>query len=100
MRSDDIVARGVRGLGMLTLIAAWGVFVLLLGWQLFIYLKDGVWVPAGTLTCLGDLTSWGWTRSPQSWFGLHEVLEFFNFGVACAVVGSVIGTKLIRFESH
>lgn len=99
MRSDDMVAKGVRGLGLLILFAAWGAFLILLGWQLFVYLKDGVWVPAGTLTCLGDLTSWGWTRNPQSWFGLRETLEFFNFGVTCAFVGSILGFKLVNFES-
>lgn len=100
MRSDDMVARGVRGVGVLILVVAWGVFVLVLGWQTFVYLKDGIWIPSGTMASLGDVTSWAWARSPQSWFGLHEVLEFFNFGVVCALVGSVLGVKLINFESQ
>lgn len=84
----------------MVLCVSWVVCVLLLGWQLFTYLKDGIWIPSGTMSSLGDLLSWRWAKYPESWFGLHEVLEFFNFGFTSALIGSVLGAKLISFEDH
>lgn len=100
MRNDDFDARAIRGGGFLIFCASWIFFAAVLAWQCFLYLRDGVWIPFGLLSMLGELFQWSWAIWPDKWFGLHQIMEFFNIGAFAALAGSVIGGAMSVFENN
>lgn len=61
----------------------------ILGYQVYIYLRLGYWVPISVVTALGWLNS-AWALAPTEWLGLHKVLGFLplsgtSFGISVLV---------------
>lgn len=98
-RSDDFVARAIRGAGWLLL---WGGLLggaLTLGAQIYLFLKSGEWIEQGTLDMLGALLNWQWAIAPTDWLGLHKSINAINGGFSLAFVGFVLGSAMITFEA-
>lgn len=58
-----------------------------LGYQSFLYLMHGTW-PAFSLI---DLALWAfpkgpWLNSPDSWIGVHKILDFINAGIGMSAI--------------
>lgn len=99
-RSDDFVARAIRGAGWLIL---WGGFIgaaLTVGAQIYLFLKSGEWIEQGTLDMLGGLLNWQWAITPTDWLGLHRTINALNSGFSLAIVGSALGLAMISFEAE
>jgi hypothetical protein len=62
----------------------------LLGKQIWIYLKNGLWIPQGILDYLGIELDWKWAIYPDDWVGLHIAINSLNAGVACLIAGGLI----------
>ena len=62
----------LRGIGIFLFMLGVGI----IGFQVFIYLKDGTWfqVPFLILATLGPETFIDWLREPNSWHGLHSII--------------------------
>jgi len=96
-------------IGVSAVIYAIGLF----GWQIFYWLKHGVWISCDLLTLLTDHTSdnvgprtivpyFGnalpqiaiWLRHPVEWLGLHKIvtgiLEIFPYSVLVILIGAVV----------
>lgn len=99
-RSDDFVARGIRGAGFLILWGSMLASAWIVGVQSYNYLKTGVWLSIGVLHLLGESFHWAWGLEPSNWIGLHGLINTLNAGVALAIVGGLLGLALIRFEDH
>lgn len=78
-----------------------GLFCLLvIGWQVFLFLRDGMWFPFGALTTFGQVTEWPWALSPDKWYGLHAIIEFFNIGFLVGAIGLFLGGSLADYEAN
>lgn len=63
-----------------------------LGWQVYEYLKVGVWVPISIITAL-EWMQVQWAFSPNDWVGLHNILKKLPLSAAMcspALLGVVI----------
>lgn len=98
MRSDDFVAQAIRGVGLLLLVACvlWGIYIL--GTQVYFFLQTNIWHSIGTLQYFGNVLGWEWGMYPNSWLGLHALVDWVNAGVAIALAGCVAGLALANFE--
>ncbi len=100
MRSEDLVANSIRGVGWLLQVSGALFALYILGMQTYDYLKLGIWAPVGTLDFLASLTQLGWLHMPADWIGLHELLNYVNAGIGGLVFGLVVGELLKQFESQ
>ena len=48
----------------------------ILGYQTYIFLKDGSWPPLSVIWLLNFMEV-SWARSPTDWHGLHRILDAF-----------------------
>ncbi len=98
MASEDLVARAIRGAGVLLAIAsaAWAAYIL--GAQCYHYLRAGEWAPIGALTYWGALFGWDWAVYPADWHGLHGMLNYINAGVAAFFCGVFAAALMFNFE--
>lgn len=99
MRSEDGIAKTIRGIGVLLCIASMLGSLALLSTQIYAYLKTGEWVPSGVLDTVGPLLHWEWAVMPMDWLGLHGMLNAINSGAALFCVGVCVGLLLSNFES-
>ena len=82
----------VSGLGVLVVLAGF----LIVGWQIFVYLKHGEWVelPLLVLAALGPEKFAFWLANPSSWLGLHKLiyglLKFFPVSLFAVLVGAAM----------
>lgn len=79
---------GLAGAAILT--AAIGGAVFVWGWQLLAFLKTGHWIPYSATDGLFYLTDNQWFFYPETWKGVHQILNFFNAGVAL-VIAAIAG---------
>lgn len=100
MRSEDLVARSIRGVGWLLQVVGALFALFVLGVQTYDYLKLGIWAPVGTLDFLASFTQWGWIHMPTDWVGLHESLNYVNAGICGLIFALVVGEFLKHFESQ
>ena len=56
--------------GLFSIIGAW-----LLLWQTFGWLNEGVWVPMSVIDGIRNIWPSQWLDYPQSWIGIHKILE-------------------------
>jgi hypothetical protein len=75
-------------LGSLVLIFGVGVLaaVGILGWQVYSYLKLGVWQPLSVVTALVWLND-PWARSPTDWLGVHKMLDEMPLSLGAFLAG-------------
>lgn len=64
-------------------------------WQVFVWLRDGEWVPFSIIDSLRPISaffsrfdsSWtafdAWLATPASWIGVHKLLSFLHASVGC-----------------
>lgn len=82
----------VSGLGVLVVLAGF----VIVGWQIFTYLKHGEWVelPLLILAALGPEKFVSWLANPSSWLGLHKLLygflKFFPVSLFTVLVGAAM----------
>lgn len=100
MRSEDGVAKTIRGIGALLCVASSLGALGLLSTQIYAYLKTGEWVPSGVLDAVGPLLHWEWAVMPMDWLGLHGMLNAVNSGAALFVCGVTLGLFLAGFEDR
>lgn len=98
MRSDDAVAQVIRAAGAVIALAStgWGLYVL--GVQSYHFLHLGEWAEIGALTYLGGVFRWEWATYPETWRGLHRILNYLNAGFAILGAGLLAGSLLFNFE--
>lgn len=65
----------VGGVGLLCQAGAWL-------WQSYWFLKIGHWVPMPALEYLGKWVDSLWLFEPNTWIGVHKILNSLNFGTA------------------
>lgn len=70
---------------LVLLIAPIGAGVLLLGWHVLDYLKDGQWQPMMVTDALAYLGS-AWAVSPTEWLGAHAILAHTPLFAGCWAV--------------
>jgi hypothetical protein len=66
-----------------------------LGWQVYEYLRLGVWTPISIITAL-EWMQVQWAYSPNDWVGLHNILEKMPLSMAMftpALFGIVIANQ-------
>lgn len=69
-----------------------GLFILCLGMQIYWFLKSGVWTPIGSLDGLGWIGFEDkWLSWPETWLGLHKLLNSINAGFGAFVIGLFVG---------
>lgn len=82
-------AKIINGLGIVFVLAG----PLIVGWQIYIYLKHGEWVelPLLFLAAFGPEKFVSWLSNPSSWFGLHKlvfwILKFFPVSLFSLLLG-------------
>jgi hypothetical protein len=82
----------VGGFGALIILSGF----LMIGWQIFTFLKLGEWVKLSllVLAAFGPEKLAAWLVSPSSWFGLHKLiyglLEFFPLSLFVMLVGVAV----------
>lgn len=52
-----------------------------MGWQIYGYLKFGVWMPISIITAL-EWMQVQWAHSPNDWIGLHNIVQKIPLSVA------------------
>lgn len=57
------------------------------GYQIYLYLMHGMWFGVSLI----NVGSWmfpnsEWLNWPQTWIGVHKVLNFFNAGIVVAAI--------------
>lgn len=66
--------------------------LVVLGLQIFGYLKTGNWQPVSTLGVMSPY--WPWLDQPRTWFGLHKIirdmLALMPFSIALVALGWLI----------
>ena len=100
MRSEDAVARWIRGTGLFITSISSLIALNILGLQAYAYLKVGEWSPLGILDYLGPILKWEWALYPEDWLGLYGLINALNAGVTVFLVGLLIGVVLMSFESR
>lgn len=80
--------------------------------QVVIWLKDGYWPSVGVAKGLlylrslfyssppGDGSFAAWLSDPQSWLGLHKLLEFLPASLGVVIVGFCLGVILLKFVAE
>ena len=66
-----------------------------LGWQVYEYLKLGVWTPISIITAL-EWMQVQWAYSPNDWVGLHNIFQKIPLSVVMftpALLGVVIAQQ-------
>jgi hypothetical protein len=62
----------------------------LAGYQLYIYLHDGYWMPVSTIDGFLSILNWFsasgstftlWLTKPDTWIGLHEIFSFIPMSI-------------------
>ena len=68
--------------------------ILVLGLQVYAWLATGTWQPASLLLPLAMLAKWlpdpamvQWIERPDTWIGLHKVLDFIPLSLFLMLVG-------------
>ncbi|MFC0246401.1 hypothetical protein ACFOLL_04360 [Falsochrobactrum ovis] len=61
-----------------------------LGFQIFEYLKTGIWSGFSLLNLLSLFVDDPWIYYPQSWFGVHKILAFIPSSATMFVIGYFI----------
>lgn len=75
--------------------------ILVWGYQVLTFLKIGAWLPYSANDGLHYLTGESWFVSPDSWLGVHSVLEFFNAGWALLIsVGAAVTLATALIAGH
>ena len=70
-----------------------------LGWQVFVYLRSGEWVPFSTLDALALFSSSPWLRSPDDWIGFHRMLDAIHGGLFLMAASGLVGLVVVGFLS-
>lgn len=77
----------------LAALASFVLALLILGWQVFKWLKSGEWIPASVIDALVKIRSWlidsdadwtnfdYWLLLPTTWIGLHKALAFTHVSI-------------------
>lgn len=101
----------LRGLGGLIAYGGLACFLVLIGTQIYRWLRDGEWVPIGVsdglhhelIRCCvregepGRLAALAqWLDAPTSWLGLHKLLEAMPASL-CLFALSVLGNFLLIY---
>jgi hypothetical protein len=58
----------------------------ILGWQVYTYLKLGIWQSLSVITALLWLNI-DWARSPHDWLGVYKVLDGMPLSLAAFLIG-------------
>ena len=73
-----------------------------LGYQVYQWLRLGVWLPLNALTLLnftGDAGAQAWVMQPQSWLGVHAIFAWMPMSatlVLLALVALIIGLAFVE----
>ena len=70
--------------------------VIALGFQIFAYLRLGVWPPLSLLSVL-HIFDMQWATNPGSWKGLWNVLNFLPLSGSLIVLG-VLGDAVVKLD--
>lgn len=77
---------------------------LLVGKQILDFLKYGEWSASPFLHYVGELLYWEWALIPNTWLGIHRILDSLNAGfgilLASAVLASAIGLVSLSVRDH
>ena len=73
--NQENIATAIGGFGALAMVSS-------LGYQIYLYLKHGVWLGLSVVEALHWIGAIGdnWYENPQDWIGVHKVLSFLNAG--------------------
>ena len=78
------------------------------GFQILVWLREGTWVqlPAASFG-VAKLAEWiencdlkSWAMLPETWVGLHQVLDWFSVGPALALVLVSMFVMLLLTSNH
>jgi hypothetical protein len=85
------------GCALLVVFSGFGV----LGYQLALWLQEGVWTELPLLTVFNyffeGAAIQGWVNSPQSWFGLHQVVDWCLQNIPLSLTLIFEGMLLVTF---
>lgn len=88
----------IRSAGGLVALSGVGIF----GFQIFIFLKGGSWVPLSMLELMpiipSDLAAW--LRYPESWLGLHKIAYGFLDAMPLSLLALIIGAAMMNFDAY
>lgn len=79
------------------MLAGIGGSLLLLGFQLLAYLKDGFWTGISVLDAVryvSPQSPYSWINSPSEWLGVHAILSAAPAAVAGLLGGLLVGVLL------
>lgn len=88
----------IRSAGVLVALSGVGI----IGFQIFIFLKGGTWVPLSMLELMpvipSDLATW--LRYPESWLGLHKIVYGFLGTMPLSLLALIIGAAMMNFNAY
>lgn len=96
---DSYVVQAVKIFGLLVLLAGIGTAAATIGWQAFIFLRLGKWIPVSVF----DLISYFSADAadalfPDRWIGLASIISWPNGGIVLMAVSTLIGAKALSIE--
>ena len=65
--------------------------LVVVGWQIFQYMKDGIWNSVSIITAMQYFGN-EWSFNPVEWTGLWNTLEFIPLSITLIVFGILLST--------